>query len=196
MEESFAKWRTPLLLLGATVVVIGGFVLFAGGRSTSTTPVASATESPSGTVAPLPPTQASPSATSATTASAPVVPPTAVASVAPSASGSTAIQGVIPPPPGEASVFVPPTPKEITPDWQSKKTQEALAVVQTRRDRTAKEIDDLEKSGKPQDAVEKKILLKRLDKQIADMKVEIAGYNAQAAASASVSPAGSAPPPP
>jgi hypothetical protein len=78
----------------------------------------------------------------------------------------------------------PPAKNNITPDWQAQKSEQALAAVQARYDQTKKEIDDLEKAGKPQDAADKKILLKRLEKQMADIKVEIANFKAAAAGDA------------
>jgi hypothetical protein len=178
MQEGLSRWKPTLMLVGATVVVVAVLVVFAGGRkdeTTPTTPSASASETApappqaSGSVAP-PPT-AAPSPTVVATATTP----------APTESASELPPGVLPPPGAPSGAGVMPSAKNITPEWQASKSEQALASVQARYDATQKEIDDLEKQGKPQEAQEKKILLGRLGKQITDIKAEITQYKLQAA---------------
>jgi hypothetical protein len=172
-----------LLLVAATVIVIGVFVAFGGGgahpndattstASASTAAPSVASSAPVATeIAPTPPTASAvaPPPTAATNAASVPLPPGDVVagkpSVAPSDTGG-------------------PVKNSITPDWQAKKTEQALAAVQTRHDQVQAEIAELQKAGKTQEAADKTLLLKRLDKQMADMKNEIAAYKAAAAGDA------------
>src|SRR5262249_20782472 len=126
---------------------------------------------------PPPPTFAS----VAPTPTAPT-PPTAIASApAPNETASELPPGVMAPPGAPSGEGITPKGHTITPEWQASKTEQALALVPARYDATQKEIDDLVKQGKPQEAQEKKILLARLGKQITDIKAEITQYKLQAA---------------
>ena len=178
MDEALRKWRPALIVLGATVVVVGLFVAF---RGTDATPTPTTTNA-STNVPDSATTATSEVGAPATVAASVVTPPPPLATASPSAPPPPTLADgeVAPPVPGEGSIFVPPEPKPITPDWQAAKTEKALAAVKTRSDLLEKEIAALEKAGKTEEAAEKKVLLKRLATQMADMKVEIAQFKADA----------------
>lgn len=187
MQEGLAKWRPALILVGVTVVVIGLLIAFGGGADSNSAAPATSTSASSATA----PTMAASSAAPTSASVAP--PPPSVDSTAappPTVSATTANSWPAQPPgPADpASVFVPPETKPITGEWQAQKTEQALVVVQQRADKLTLEIADLEKSGKTQEAAEKKVLLKRLTTQIADMKTEIAQYKAGDAGVADAAP--------
>lgn len=95
----------------------------------------------------------------------------------------------MPPPPLDGSgLYTAPPQKPITPEWELEKTKVALAGVQARSSRLEKEIADLERAGKSQEAAEKKILLKRLNAQIASMHAEMEQFKIDAGLSNATPP--------
>jgi hypothetical protein len=87
--------------------------------------------------------------------------------VPPGWDGANPIASQLPPQTGE------------TPQWKIAKTQRILELTGERAGRVEKEIADLEKAGKKDEAAEKKVLLGRLKLQMEEMRNEIKGYEAQ-----------------
>ncbi len=182
MADGLAKWRPALLLGGGSLVVVGIFVAF--GRESpppSPTPsppppAADVAQAPADVALPPPPSPTS------TALVPPLAPSTSVVVAAPSAPPSAADSLPTAPPVPGGSVYTSPPTKPITPDWEASQTQKALAAVQVRATRIEGEIAELEKAGKTQEAAEKKILLKRLQTQMSEMKADIAQYQIDAGA--------------
>ncbi len=176
--STWERWRPAAIVVGGTILLIGGIILLVGNPT--------AVEHPETGVAPT----ATPIATTAVpTVQEPVL-PRVDASVAPDSDIEdvkiyfiTLPDGFqIPLPPGVTDAQILPEPdaeQAQTLEWKRDKVIRIHTVVTERVGRVEKEIADLEKDGKKEQAAEKKILLARLKKQLGDMKTEIKGYEDQ-----------------
>lgn len=180
MSSTWQRWRPAAIVVGGTVLLIGGILALVGNPTTVEQPEAG----------PLPTATAT---ATATTIAMPTIDPV-IPTVDASASADGDIEDVkiyflelpdgvkIPLPPGVTDAqIMPELDAELpqTPEWKREKVMRIHTVVGERVGRVEKEIADLEKQGKTEEAKEKKILLGRLKKQLADMKTEIKGYEGQ-----------------
>jgi hypothetical protein len=158
------SYRPALFLFGAVSIAIVAVLLLL--RPSEPTPIAAAPSIATATPSVAPPSSM-PAPTSQPMASAPPAIPTASGIEAP-APPAVLASGDEPPP-------LPPQ-KGVTNEWLLEKTQRIYSVVDDRATRVEKEIADLEKQGKTQEAAEKKVLLKRLRSQMESMRTEMGGY--------------------
>lgn len=183
MSERRLNWTPAGLIVGGVVLIIVALLLvFRGGGEVAPAPVASVSPPPVGTT-PAPP---------------PTPPPSVVveAAVPPLDADLTADDLAALSMPAPSVVDVDAKNPEIkpelpqTPDWKMGKTQQILAVVGRRAERVKKDIEDLEKAGKSDEAAEKKVLLKRLEHRMEAMRKEIADLKTEILADGGVVPDG------
>jgi hypothetical protein len=175
--STWQRWRPAAIVVGGTLLLIGGIMLLVGNPAV--------VEQPETGVAPT----ATPTAATAATTEEPVLPQVDASVAADGDISDVKIYFItlpdgfqIPLPPGVTDAQILPEPDaELaqTPEWKRDKIIRIHTVVTDRVGRVEKEIADLEKQGKKDQAAEKKILLGRLQKQLADMKTEIKGYEDQ-----------------
>ncbi|HEU4536427.1 MAG TPA: hypothetical protein VFS00_20020 [Polyangiaceae bacterium] len=116
-------------------------------------------------------------------AAAPVAAPGGVGSAGPTDEHAAA-RAMPPPDAIDTEADNPPIAPELpkTPAWRMEKTRIILRAVERRAERLQAEITALDAGGKKAEADEKRVLLGRLQKQVAKMNADIAGYAEQIAA--------------
>lgn len=180
MSNTWQRWRPAAIVVGGTLILIGGILVLVGNPTTVDQPE----------TGPLPTaTATTPIATTAMPTIDPVI-PTTDASVSADGDIEDAKVNYFTLPDG-VKIALPPGVTDArmadeydaelaqTPEWKREKVMRIHKVVEERVGRVEKEIADLEKQGKTEEAKEKKLLLGRLKKQLGDMKTEVKGYEDQ-----------------